>query len=120
MTQVTIFEKVIKYIPVADETFAGTPIERRRGLKMTPPPRPRAPATHPPVKPRPRTFLRVLPLKIKSLSAILMPPNFSLSPYSYATNLVEINTCVIMQIMKMTSEVQSPPSHLSKTLPLRI
>lgn len=92
MTQVTIFEKVIRYIPVADDTFGGTPMDKSNGLKMTPPPKPSAPATQPPVNPRISTFLRTFPLKIKSLSTILIPPNFSFSPYSYATNLVEMYT----------------------------
>lgn len=89
MTQVTIFENVIKYIPVADDTFGGTPIESNSGLKMTPPPRPSAPATHPPVKPRNSTFLRILPLKIKSLGAMLILLNFSFSDCSDAINLVD-------------------------------
>jgi hypothetical protein len=61
-----------------------------------------------------------LPLKIKSLSAMLIPPNFSFKLYSYATNLVERKTCTTMQTKKTTSEIQSPASHLSKTLPLNI
>lgn len=120
MTQVTIFENVMRYIPVADETLAGTPMANKSGLKITPPPSPSAPATHPPVNPRNSTFLRTLPLKIKSLSAMLIPPNFSFNAYSFATNLVEMSTWTIMQIKKITSALQSPASHLSNTLPLRI
>lgn len=82
MTQVAIFENVIIYIPVADETFGGTPIANRRGLNITPPPRPRAPATHPPKKPKHKTFLRTFPSKTRSLSAKLTLPYFFLSAYS--------------------------------------
>ena len=119
MTQVTIFENVIKYIPVAEDTLAGTPMESRSGLKITPPPRPRAPATHPPPNPRKSTFLRVLPLNNKSLSTLLMLLNFSFNLYSYAVNLVETTTYAAMRETKTTSDNQSPALHLSKTLPLR-
>jgi hypothetical protein len=43
---------MIRYIPVAELTFGGTPIDIKYGLKITPPPRPNAPATNPPPKPR--------------------------------------------------------------------
>jgi len=82
MVQVAILEKVIMYMPVADETLGGTPIANKSGLKMTPPPRPRAPATQPPKKPSPRTFLRILPWNTKSLSTKLISPYFFLSAYS--------------------------------------
>jgi len=61
MRHAAIFEKVIKYIPVAEETFGGTPICKRRGLKITPPPNPRAPATQPPPKPKHSTLKRIFP-----------------------------------------------------------
>jgi len=86
---------------------------------MTPPPSPRAPATHPPPNPSPSTFLKVLPLNIKSLSTLLMLPNFSFNDYSYAVNLQEMYTWMVMKIMKRASDVQSPGLHLSNTLPLK-
>lgn len=49
--QAATFEYIIRYIPVAEETFGGTPMPIKYGLKMTPPPRPSAPATKPPPKP---------------------------------------------------------------------
>lgn len=58
---VDIFEKVIIYIPVAEETCGGTPSPINNGLKITPPPNPRAPATQPPPKPSPKTVLKVFP-----------------------------------------------------------
>lgn len=72
MMHVAILLKVIRYIPVAEETFGGTFIAMRIGLKMTPPPRPSAPAIHPPKKPSIKTIESVLPSKIRSLSAKLM------------------------------------------------
>lgn len=54
-----IFEYIIKYIPVADDTLGGTPIPIKYGLKMTPPPSPSAPATNPPPNPRYDTFLNI-------------------------------------------------------------
>ncbi len=41
-------EKRIMYIPVAEATDGGTPMLSRRGLNIAPPPRPKAPLTHPP------------------------------------------------------------------------
>ena len=82
MVHVAILEKVIMYIPVADETLGGTPIAKRSGLKITPPPRPSAPATQPPKKPSPRTFLRVFPWKTRSLGTKLILLYFYLSACS--------------------------------------
>ena len=41
-------ENMIIYMPVEEATAGGTPRLSRRGLKMAPPPSPRAPETHPP------------------------------------------------------------------------
>ena len=43
-------ENMIMYIPVEDATAGGTPMLSKRGLKIAPPPRPRAPDTQPPSK----------------------------------------------------------------------
>ena len=43
-------ENIIKYIPVAEETYAGTPILIKTGLKIAPPPSPKAPDIQPPSK----------------------------------------------------------------------
>jgi hypothetical protein len=43
-------EKIIMYIPVALATLGGHPKLSKSGLKMEPPPSPRAPETHPPIK----------------------------------------------------------------------
>lgn len=80
--------KVTRYIPVAEETLGGTPIEISRGLKMEPPPRPRAPATQPPRNANPKTLVKVYPSNLKSLSTKLIDPYFFLSACSLATPLV--------------------------------
>jgi hypothetical protein len=41
---------MIIYIPVEVDTEGGTPKEIMSGLKIEPPPRPRAPETQPPTK----------------------------------------------------------------------
>ena len=43
-------ENIIMYIPVTEATWGGTPMLNSRGLKMTPPPKPRAPEIQPPKK----------------------------------------------------------------------
>ena len=45
-------ENIIMYIPVAELTFGETPILIRIGLKIDPPPYPRAPDTNPPTNPK--------------------------------------------------------------------
>lgn len=42
-------EKIIIYIPVAEETYGGIPKLNNNGLNILPPPIPRAPDIHPPV-----------------------------------------------------------------------
>ena len=82
MMQVAILLNVMRYMPVADETLGGTFIAIRIGLKMTPPPRPSAPAIHPPKNPKDKMIVNVLPSKIKSLCARLMPPWRRFKSYS--------------------------------------
>lgn len=67
-------EKMIIYIPVADATFGGTPIERRSGLKIEPPPSPRAPETQPPTNEKMRSLNMTSPLRTTSLLA--RPPPY--------------------------------------------
>ena len=85
--QAQILLNVTRYIPVADDTFGGTPIESSRGLKIDPPPSPSAPATQPPIKAKNSTIQSVFPSNFKSLSTRLIFWNFFLSICSLATNL---------------------------------
>jgi hypothetical protein len=114
MRHAAILEKVIKYIPVADDTLGGTPMLNRRGLKMTPPPRPSAPATHPPPNPRHRTFLSTLPSKTRSDGTKLISPYFFLSAYSPAVSLTEMSTIMIISIIKTAVDDQSAILHFAK------
>ena len=41
-------DQIIMYIPVAEATIGGHPKLSNNGLKIDPPPRPRAPDTQPP------------------------------------------------------------------------
>jgi len=62
-------ENIIMYIPVADATYAGTPILNNNGLKTLPPPIPSAPDIQPPMK-----------LNSKSLNSLTPFIGFSLFP----------------------------------------
>lgn len=119
MRHAAILEKVIRYMPVAEETFGGTPICKRRGLKMTPPPSPRAPATQPPPNPKQRTFTRTLPWNKRSLGTILIFPYLILSAYSLAEILTAKMTTIIIAIINAANVAQSPLTHLSNICPLR-
>jgi hypothetical protein len=52
---------MIMYMPEAEATLGGSPMLSNRGLKMAPPPRPRAPETNPPRNEKISSFLRLLP-----------------------------------------------------------
>ena len=91
-----------------------------RGLKILPPPSPSAPATHPPVNPRASTFLRTVPLKMRSLLAKFKLPYFSLRDYSKAIIPVLIFTTRIMIRIKIVRVIQSPTEHFSITPDLEL
>ena len=87
----------MRYKPVAVDTFGETPIYKSIGLNITPPPRPRAPATIPPNNPKSTTFNYVLLSKIKSLLQIFIPPYFRFKSYSFYTNLTPKNMLNIIK-----------------------
>ena len=109
-------EYMIKNMPVEELTIGGTPIPIKYGLKITPPPRPNAPATKPPPKPRRETFLIILPVKTRSLGTILMFPNLRLSAYSPPTNFTAKCRMTPLMTTKVAIVAQSSPVHLSKTI----
>lgn len=79
----------IMYMPVEDDTDGGTPILRSRGLKMTPPPRPRAPETHPPIKAK-NTNFKMLDHR-NSISPSTSPcPYLIFNSYSFFTDFIEV------------------------------
>lgn len=100
------------YIPVADATFGGTPIDSNNGLKMEPPPRPRAPDTHPPTKEKTMSLTNYEPSSLTSL--LPRPaPYFILSICSLLTILTAIKQSAI-QIKRYTTKlVQSYQEHVS-------
>ena len=70
---VLIVPKSTRNMPVAPELFGCTPKASRAGLQIDPPPRPRAPATSPPIKPIRMMTTNALPCKITSPSRQLTP-----------------------------------------------
>ena len=66
-------EYIIIYMPVEVETDGGTPREIMRGLKIEPPPSPKAPPTHPPKNAKIRSNLSYLPSNRISLAIIPLP-----------------------------------------------
>jgi hypothetical protein len=60
-------EKMIMYIPVADATLGGHPMLSNNGLKIDPPPSPRAPLTQPPTNEKTISLVSGPPLRITSL-----------------------------------------------------
>ena len=119
-TEAAVVENITRYIPEDEETLGGTPIPIKYGLKMVPPPRPRAPATKPPKNPKIKSFLRSDPSKARSLLAMLMLSYFLLRPYSYAMFFTEMYTPIPIRIKNTTIVIQSAAEHLSKTIFLQI
>ena len=94
-----VVENRIKYIPVADATDGGTPILRSKGLKMAPPPKPRAPDTQPPSVENTTKVTMVMPLNLMSES-IRPLPTFSFSHYSLLTIFTDRTVITEQNTMK--------------------
>ena len=77
-------EKRIMYIPVAEATDGKTPRLRRSGLKMAPPPSPKAPDMNPPKKANVTNLRRTKKSNLRSLGAIPAPTRI-LRAYSFLT-----------------------------------
>jgi len=75
------------YMPVAEDTGGGTPMLRSKGLNIAPPPKPRAPDTHPPIRAKNSSFESVDLVNLRSLGIIL--PAFSLIYYVSSSFLTE-------------------------------
>ena len=81
-------ENMIMYIPVADDTYGGMPKLRRSGLKMLPPPMPRAPEIKPPVKAKNKSLNNGNPAS--GISDCVKPlPNLILSFCSICCYVIE-------------------------------
>lgn len=106
----------MRYIPVAELTLGGTPMPIKYGLKMTPPPKPRAPATKPPPNPRSETFLRTGPVKTRSLGTRLISLYFFFKSYSLATTLTAKYKVMDMATKNAHMDSQSASEHLVRTI----
>lgn len=91
---------MIIYIPVEVDTVGGTPIDIIRGLKMLPPPRPRAPEIHPPRKAKTSRMTSYLPSNLISPSTIGCPI-LILS----ACSLLLILTPIMLKHKAMTTKI---------------
>ena len=105
-------EKRIIYIPVAEATDGGTPILSNRGLKIAPPPRPRAPLTQPPTNAKITNFKSKSLWNLMSLGAIPYP-TLILRAYSLSTDRVLIQVMTQHNTKKAISMSQSAGEHLS-------
>lgn len=99
--------------PVADETLGGTPMAKRTGLQIEPPPSPSAPATHPPTKPKHVTIQRGFPYKRISLSTKLIPPYFCLIFYTPAFDLIAMKAPNKHKQRNSALIIKSKPEHVS-------
>lgn len=88
------------YIPVDEETEGGTPILNSKGLKMTPPPRPSAPDTQPPINAK-KTNLNILE------PSNLISPSTSPDPY-LIFNYCSLLTCLIDVIVIKQQMIINP------------
>ncbi len=69
-------EYEIMYIDVAEETLGGTPMLKNIGLNIAPPPKPRAPEIHPPIKALKNNFKTTFFSYLRSLSTSPYPSFF--------------------------------------------
>jgi hypothetical protein len=111
VVQVDPVANIIIYIPEEDATFGGTFMANSNGLKMAPPPRPRAPQAHPP-KNDPATSLQVL-VESSSITPSASPsPNAFLSSCSYYILLTATQERMVQMTTNIATAAQSPPEHL--------
>ena len=98
-------ENISMYIAVADATFGGSPRLKSKGLKIEPPPRPRAPDTKPPANESTNT-LNFLPTKLASVSTKPLP-YLILSDYSCSSTCRLLKLIEMQNIAKTASETKS-------------
>jgi hypothetical protein len=89
---------------VAEETFGGTPIEIRTGLKTVPPPRPRAPQTSPPKNETTTSLITVKPLNLRSLGT---SPLLYFYLRCYSLFIIKRESVVIIGQMMINAEMMS-------------
>ena len=64
---------ITRYMPVEEETAGGIPILNKTGLKIAPPPSPRAPETQPPTNATETKLFTTLGENLRSLLLIPFP-----------------------------------------------
>ncbi len=99
-----------RYIPVEDATEGGIPILRSTGLKIAPPPSPRAPDTQPPIK---ATVTRRRTMLGENFKSLLQNPllYLILKYCSQLTSLIASNVTTMQIIMKDELSTQSYHKH---------
>ena len=100
-----IVEISTKNIPVAPETCGTSPISRKAGLQIEPPPRPKAPAITPPIKPMQINVLIFLPSYLGSVSK-QFTLYLILSGYSYLLILIAISVTTTQVVTKARIIIQ--------------
>lgn len=111
MEEEAVVENIIIYIPVAEDTEGGTPMLNSKGLKMAPPPNPKAPEAQPPKKAKNTSFFTVF--LSKRISESTIPTlNLSLSLYSSLILLMQKKVTPAHNTQKASIIVQSIQLHL--------
>ena len=103
-------ENIIIYIPVDAATVGGTPMLIKSGLKIAPPPKPKAPETSPPIKAKDRSFSKVLLLYLRSLSTSPIPI-LIFKFYSLFMILTDTQVSIQQRRIKLYSTTQSTVLH---------
>ena len=104
------------YIPVAEATEGCTPRLSNKGLKMAPPPRPKAPDINPPRKAKVTNLIKTEALSFKSLDTI-PAPTLVFKAYSFRTLFTAKN----VRIMQYTINARRMPqsSSLHRYIPIK-
>ena len=100
------------YIPVAEATEGGTPIESKRGLKIAPPPSPKAPEAQPPKNANITSLARICCLSLRSDGA-RPKPTFCFSACSLLTFFIAKIVRQVQKMMNADKMSQSEELHLS-------
>jgi hypothetical protein len=105
-------ENMIINMPVDEATEGATPMLSKRGLKIAPPPSPRAPDTQPPIKEK-RTSLKTLVL-VKSMSLLHSPLlYFTFKACSLITVRSEYKVVITHTAPNKNTKNQSRAEHLA-------
>lgn len=107
----TPVENMIIYMLVDEATVGGTPKLRRRGLKIAPPPKPRAPETQPPSIDKSTSWTNTLFSKL--ISPFWSLPTFFFNSYSFLTVLTPAYNKMPQITRKLAKRIQYHSPHIS-------